>query len=68
MRVAAGVTLEAAGVAGFTSCGALFAGTATTVEAPANPDDGGFTITGPCGAREAMAGVGGGVADTICGA
>lgn len=68
MRVAAGVTLEAAGVASFASCGALFDGTATTVEAAANPDDGGFTITGPCGARDAMAGVGVGVADTICGA
>src|SRR5487761_1836343 len=67
-RGAAGVTLEAAGVAGFASCGALFAGTATTVEAPVSPDDGGFTITGPWGARDAMAGVGVGVADTICGA
>lgn len=65
-RVAAEVTLEAAGVAIFASCGALFVGTATTVEAPIDPCDGGFTITGPCGARDAMAGVG--VADTICGA
>ena len=65
-RGAAGATLEPAGVAGFASCGALFAGTATTVDAPVNPDDGGFTITGPCGARDAMAGVC--VADTICGA
>ncbi len=68
MRVAAGVTLEAAGVAGFCSCGALFDGTATTVDAAVNPDDGGFTITGPWGARDAIAGVGVGVADTICGA
>ena len=67
-RVAAGLTLEAAGVAGFASCGALFAGTATTVEAPVNPDDGGFTITGPCGARDAMAGGGVAIGDTICGA
>jgi hypothetical protein len=66
--VAAGMTVEAAGVAGLASCGALFAGTATTVDAPVNPDDGGFTITGPCGARDAMAGVGVGAADTICGA
>jgi hypothetical protein len=65
---ATGVTLEAAGVAGFASCGPLFAGTATTVDAAVNPDDGGFTITGPCGAREAMAGVGVGVEDTIWGA
>jgi hypothetical protein len=67
-RVAAGVKLEAAAVAGFASCGAFFAGTATTADAPVNPDEGGFTITRPCGAREAMAGVGVGVADTICGA
>lgn len=67
-RGATGTTLEATGVAGFASCGALFAGTATTVEAAANPDDGGFTITGPCGAREAMAGVGVGAEVTIWGA
>jgi hypothetical protein len=65
-RVAAGATLWVAEVAGLASCGALFAGTATTVEAPVNPDEGGFTMTGPCGAREAIAGVG--VVDTICGA
>ena len=67
-RGATGEMLEATGVAGFASCGALFAGTATTVEAAANPDDGGFTITGPCGAREAIAGVAGVVEVTICGA
>lgn len=67
-RVAAGATLWAAGAAGLASCGAFFAGTATTVEAPVNPDEGGFTMTGPCGARDAMAGVGAGAADTICGA
>ncbi len=64
-RGTAGATVEAAA---FGSCGALFAGTATTVDAPVKPDEGGFTITGPCGARDAMAGVGVGVADTICGA
>ena len=63
-RVAAGATLWAAGVAGLASCGAFLAGTATTVGAPVNPDEGGFTITGPCGARDAIAGV----VDTICGA
>jgi hypothetical protein len=57
-----------AGIAGFVSCGAVFAGAPTTEAAPANPDAGGFTITGPEGAREAMAGVGAGVAATICGA
>lgn len=61
-------TRDATEVAGFVSCGALFAGTATTEAAPVNPDAGGFTITGPEGAREAMAGVAGGVAATICGA
>jgi len=64
--VAAGATLEAAGAAGLVS--GVFAGTATTAEAPVKPDDGGFTITGPCGARDAMAGVGVGAVDTICGA
>jgi hypothetical protein len=58
----------AAGIADLVSCGALFAGAATTEAAPANPDAGGFTITGPEGAREAMAGVGASVAATICGA
>ncbi len=69
-RGAAGVATDAAGLVGFVSCGALFAGTATTADAAVNPDEGGFTITGPCGAREAMAGVGVGVgvAETICGA
>lgn len=67
-RVTGGATLEAAAVVGFASCGALFAGTATTVDAAVSPDDGGFTITGPCGAREAIAGVGVGAVDTICGA
>ena len=60
--------MEAAGVACLASCGALLAGTATTVDAPVSPDEGGFTITGPCGARDAMAGVGVGVEVTICGA
>jgi len=63
-RVAAGATFWAAGLVVLASCGAFFAGTATTVEAPVNPADGGFTMTGPCGAREAIAGV----VDTICGA
>ncbi len=65
---AGGGTLATAAAAGFASCGVLFAGTATTAGAPVNPDDGGFTITGPCGAREAIAGVGVGVGDTIWGA
>jgi hypothetical protein len=59
---------DAAGTAGLVSCGAFFAGTATTVDAPVNPDAGGFTITGPDGAREAIAGVGVGVVETIGGA
>ncbi len=61
------VTGAAADVS-FVSCGALFAGAATTEAAPVNPDAGGFTITGPEGAREAMAGVGVGIAATIGGA
>jgi hypothetical protein len=65
-----GVTalVDVVGTAGFASCGVLFDGTATTEEAPISPDAGGFTITGPEGAREAMAGVGAGVAEIICGA
>ncbi len=65
---AAGVTEDATEVAAGVSCGALFAGTATTEDAPFKPDAGGFTITGPEGAREAMAGVDVGVVGTICGA
>jgi hypothetical protein len=50
------------------SCGTVFAGTATTADAAVNPDAGGFTITGPEGGREAIAGVEDGGADTIRGA
>ncbi len=60
--------VDVAGIAGFVSCGALFAGAATTADAPAKPDAGGFTITGPEGARDAIAGVGVGAAETIGGA
>lgn len=60
--------VDATGIADFASCGALFAGTTTTEAAPVSPDADGFTITGPEGAREAIAGVGAGVAETICGA
>jgi hypothetical protein len=67
-RIAAVVAVETAVVADLVSCGAPFAGTATTGDAPVNPDEGGLTMTGPCGAREAIAGAGVGVAETICGA
>ena len=67
-RGPAGVAEDAAETAAFVSCGALFAGTATAEDVPFKPAAGGFTITGPEGAREAMAGVDVGVVETICGA
>ncbi len=57
-----------AGTGGFASCGAVFAGAATAAAAPVETDAGGFTITGPEGGRDAMAGVGIAGVETICGA
>lgn len=65
-----GATTPAAevGTGGLASCGADFAGVATPAAAPVETDAGGFTITGPEGGRDAMAGVGVGGVETICGA
>jgi hypothetical protein len=53
----AGAPAVVAGTAGFVSRGATFPGVATTGDVPVEPEAGGFTITGPDGARDAMAGV-----------
>lgn len=57
-----------AGGCGLASCGTVLAGAATTEDAAVKPDEGGFTITGPEGGLEAIAGVAAGGPETIGGA
>ena len=68
--VCSGATTPAVGaeIGGLASCGVDFAGVATPAAAPIETDVGGFTITGPAGGRDAMAGVGVAGVETICGA